>query len=265
MKKGFTLIELIVAISLLAMVLFFSSTVFKVSIDSYRTAVANAEIMQKFRAITDQLNADFKSVQKSPDYNKVSFEMAKSDIGDGDMNVRNDRIILVSAGNFQSSIQYNDKTVSGNVACIFYGLAETNSEDPLDKILLRRQTILVPENAPSGDSLTGEFYDISFSEWNKEYTDTVGNQLMDRPEMDITKSADLPMYMARGVDDFTIKFAKWDGGSDQFEWRPENHEVSSYNNKRIATNAFKFSFTLYDSKGVITNGRRFTHIVYIGD
>ena len=29
--------------------------------------------------------------------------------------------------------------------------------------------------------------------------------------------------------------------------------------------ALKFTFTLYDSKGIIKNGRTFTHIVYIGN
>jgi hypothetical protein len=29
--------------------------------------------------------------------------------------------------------------------------------------------------------------------------------------------------------------------------------------------ALKFTFTLYDSKGVIKNGKTFTHIVYLGD
>jgi hypothetical protein len=29
--------------------------------------------------------------------------------------------------------------------------------------------------------------------------------------------------------------------------------------------ALKFTFTLYDSRGIIPEGRTFTHIVYIGD
>ncbi len=62
--KGFTLIELVVAIALLAMVLGFSGLIFKTCIEAHRTAGANSEIMQKLRAITDQLNRDFKGLQK---------------------------------------------------------------------------------------------------------------------------------------------------------------------------------------------------------
>jgi prepilin-type N-terminal cleavage/methylation domain-containing protein len=43
--KAFTLIELVVAVALLAIVFLFAGTIFKVSIGSYRTSVANAEIM----------------------------------------------------------------------------------------------------------------------------------------------------------------------------------------------------------------------------
>ena len=63
---GFTLIEILVAIGILAIVMSFSSVIFKVGIGAHRTAIANAEIMQKLRAITDQLNADFKGLLKLP-------------------------------------------------------------------------------------------------------------------------------------------------------------------------------------------------------
>ena len=53
-NKAFTLIELLVAIGILAVVMSFASVIFRVSIDAYRTAIANAEIMQKLRAITNQ-------------------------------------------------------------------------------------------------------------------------------------------------------------------------------------------------------------------
>jgi hypothetical protein len=53
-----------VAMGILAMVMGFASVIFRVSINAHRTALANAEIMQKVRAITDQLNADFKGLNK---------------------------------------------------------------------------------------------------------------------------------------------------------------------------------------------------------
>ena len=40
-NKAFTLIELVVAIAILAMVLSFAGVIFKVSIGAYRTAIAN--------------------------------------------------------------------------------------------------------------------------------------------------------------------------------------------------------------------------------
>ncbi len=55
-NKAFTLIELVVAIAILVMVISFAGVIFKVSINSHRTATASAEIMRKLRAITDQFN-----------------------------------------------------------------------------------------------------------------------------------------------------------------------------------------------------------------
>jgi len=53
-----------VAMGILVIILSFAGIIFRVSINSHRTAAANAEIMQKLRAITSQLNADFKGLNK---------------------------------------------------------------------------------------------------------------------------------------------------------------------------------------------------------
>lgn len=73
--------------------------------------------------------------------------------------------------------------------------------------------------------------------------------------MDLRLEDDLVMYMAKGVDNFTIE---WLGGPGSMNW------VRSTSGS-VSTRAFKFTFTLYDSHGVIKNGRTFTHIVYLGD
>jgi prepilin-type N-terminal cleavage/methylation domain-containing protein len=276
MRKAFTLIELVVAVALLAMVFLFAGTIFKVCINSYRTAVANAEIIQKLRAITDQLNADFKGVLWSPG-GKVSFAKDSND-------VRSDSIIFFANGDFQSTRQYDyggsDKTVVGNVACIFYALADVTGyspeekPDPKKKILMRRQTILT-----SDSSLTQNFNLIDRQEYcNKQTLAELiadptfdANALMVVKNLNLNDANDLVNYMAKGVDDFTIQYV---GGEDwgatppiikKFnEWRPENSEVTNWP-KALYPKAFKFTFTLYDSKGVIKEGREFTHIVYIGD
>ena len=63
MKKAFTLTELLVAIAVMAIAMSGVSLIFKVSVDSQRTAKATSEIMRNLRAITDQLNTDFKELQ----------------------------------------------------------------------------------------------------------------------------------------------------------------------------------------------------------
>jgi hypothetical protein len=70
------------------------------------------------------------------------------------------------------------------------------------------------------------------------------------------------------VDDFTIQYVGTEIPPDlskKFnEWRPKNSEVIGWPTNLYPI-AFKFTFTLYDSKGVIKEGRTFTHIIYLGE
>jgi len=139
MKKAFTLIELVVAIGLMVMVISFSGLIFKVSIDGYRTTAANAEIMQKLRAITDQLNADFRGLRKDAPL-LIWFCRVPVPNTFPQRYYRFDQIMFFADGDFQSTQLYRDKTfgpripfntgtpIKGNVARIDYGLAQ--SHDP---------------------------------------------------------------------------------------------------------------------------------------
>jgi len=142
-KNAFTLIELVVAISIVTMVLAFTSVIFKLSIDSYRTAAANAEIVQKLQAITQQLNADFRGQRWKPAGHIQLYTNPPA------YTIRADTILFFANGDFQSINQYDSssdkKTVAGNIAAILYAQNEQPnpiSGSPKEKILLRRQTIL---------------------------------------------------------------------------------------------------------------------------
>ena len=76
--------------------------------------------------------------------------------------------------------------------------------------------------------------------------------------------------MAKGVSNFTIEYEQWNNTTGRFDWLTgsgtfvdADHAIQIH--KRPGAKALKFTFTLRDSKRIIENGRRFTHIVYIGD
>ncbi len=162
------------------------------------------------------------------------------------------------------------KTVSGNVASIFYAQAadpypniDPNTDpftgDPKKKILARIQTILTSDSSlrDSDSDPRGEYCKISLSEWQASSPFADIDQWTAKPPLDPRLEKDLVMYMAKGVDNFTIE---WLGGPGPINWvRSAGKGVS------VSTKAFKFTFTLYDSKGIIKDGRTFTHIVYLGD
>lgn len=162
MKKAFTLIELMVAVGLLAVVLSFAGVIFNVSIESHRMASANAEISQKLRAITDQLNADFGGVRTDAPL-LIWFEKGPDD----DLN-RYDQIMFFADGDFQSIQLYDGSPlrpwntgtpIQGNTARVQYGQArvevvgadkspspqtvsDPNKLEPQQRVLGRRQHIL---------------------------------------------------------------------------------------------------------------------------
>jgi type II secretory pathway pseudopilin PulG len=271
MRKAFTLVELAVAVGLLAMMISFASLIFNVSIDTHRVAMANAEIMQKLQAITSQLNADFEGMRWEAG-GRISFTLSKP-------GVRADRIAFFANGDFQSTEQYlyeksgggeGLKTVFSNVAGVFYGLADASATDPREKILVRRQTMLTYDS-----SLKQDFSLINRQEYCDKQTlaDVVADpclvdDLMEGPDWDPNKwdPNDLVMYLAEGVDDFTIQYVGWDDSGKPFnEWRPIDEDINNEDwwEKGINLIAFKFTFTLYDSKGVLKDGKTFTHIVYL--
>ncbi len=269
MRKAFTLLELVVAVALLAMMISFAALIFDMSIDTYRTATASAEIMQKLQAITGQLNADFKGLRVSPPgMAKISFDMGISDIGGKSVVVRLDSIVFFANGDFQSTSQYDDKTVMGNLAMIYYGLANVSATDPRERVLVRRQTILTSDTVlTEGFDIDGqtEYYKSSLSELVAGGFDV--NSMMVTWGLNLDDPNDLVTYMAEGVDDFTIQYV---GGEDpdqgkQFNaWRPEDSKVIGWP-EQLYPSALKFTLTLYDSKGVLEEGKTFTHIVYLGD
>jgi len=145
MKRAFTLIELVVAVAILAMVLSVAGVIFKVSIESYRTSIANAEIMQKLRAITDQLNSDFKDIRKDAPL-LIWFQQDPAN-----PRQRYDQIMFFSDGDFQSTQLYFPGPASapifgtqvpspigvpirGNLARIYYGQAKVNRDRALPPV-----------------------------------------------------------------------------------------------------------------------------------
>jgi prepilin-type N-terminal cleavage/methylation domain-containing protein len=338
-NKAFTIIELLVAIGILAIVLSFSSVIFKVSIGAHRTAMANAEIMQKLRAITDQLNTDFNGLRKNGEIFVVwvAKPLTSTEHKDNDLDgyERFDRIMFFADGDFQS---YKPPTVRGNIARICYMIAKRDNvsaegQERTKRVLARNLHILT--NDPSLDDLPdfNNLSDIEWYNWNNLYeydkisldgwknipwqnkrnilsattdidvTGTTVNQSIRGVNVDPADANSIHMLLCEGVGEFKIQ-----GWYDsQQQWIPEvdpdgngdladTHfflnepntvpgvlypapdgtvHINTIDYPRTRINeanfniipglgrALKFTFTLYDSRGIIKEGMTFTHIVHL--
>ncbi len=340
-NKAFTLIELLVAIGILAVMLSFVSVIFKVSIGAYRTAIANTEIMQKLRALTSQLNADFEGLRKDGEIFVawVAKPVTAADYKDNDLDgyERFDRIMFFADGDFQS---YKvNPMVRGNVARIFYmiarkGIVRAQGQDRTKRVLARSVHILTADPSLADFLDPNSFSDAQWFEWNNRYEydkislegwkkiawENKKNMLSIMSDITVDTSnisesirgvavepADansIHMLLCEGVGEFKIQ-----GWYDaQQQWLPEvdpdgdgdladTHFFFSdpnsvpgvlypYPSSGVVTmnninypreqvdeahfnaipglgRALKFTFTLYDSKGIIKEGMTFTHIVYL--
>jgi len=285
-RKAFTLIELVVSIAVLAVIVTISGTVFQVTIDTYRQASAQNEIMRKFRAITEQIDEDFNGFIKDA----PAAAIFHSTSGEPDA-IRSDRMVFFSAGDFQTTRQfrYNGnkyKTVHGNVARIYYGQSAepvpstTNLEEIRNVILVRRMQISTVDDTlgyvdANDPNLPVEYSKRPLAVWNLNRPPSNPSGVsawIGRPNAKFdpagpeTKEDVIPMLMAEGVHDFRIQALSSINDKGELVWWPSNFQVNQKEDYRTGSpTAFKFTFTIYDSKGIFKDGKTFTHIVYLAD
>ncbi len=278
MRKAFTLLELVVAIAILAIVFLFAGTIFKVSINAYRVAVANVEIMQKLRAITDQLNRDFEGLQKDgylillcDERNRREFENSVAE------NYRADRIYYFSTGDFQS---WFDPDTRSDIARVYFG-HDKISLDNIEKVFvsewkLARSIVLL---TPGNPSPPGDCRDVSFAECKVDLISALENPndvlINNVVEIDIENNTDdVRHLMCQNAGQMQIEWTDGTITNDELQWNgnpgpTKPTERWGPDNPDNWPKAIKFTFRLYDSKGIINEdgraGRLFTHIVYLGE
>jgi len=182
MRRAFTLMEMVVALGIMALVMSFAGVIFRVSTDSHRLALANAEIMQKLRAITEQLDSDLRGLRKDGEILVFWRAERKANYTGSNRNAeeafdRFDRIMFFADGDFQT--YRANPAVRGNMARISYALASGPSANPAEpnrpqtqkpehRILARTEHILVAPSAaldPCDPLGTGKFTDSQWRDW----------------------------------------------------------------------------------------------------
>ncbi len=283
--NGFTLVELITAVAIMAILAGFMSVIFKSSIDGYRSAGANTEIMQKLRAITEQLNTDFEGFCKDG-YLIIQKDQQREprkvypDLADAKKDFFMDRIYFFTTGDFQSWEQYINEYdtltfAKSNIARVFLGHDSnslSNDNITLSECSLARDVVLLTPQNPDITSITlpEDCRDLSFAQCKSltdvndliSFVEDSNNQyILDvSVEMDI-EHGDIRRLFCENIGEFEITWSRGEIDSDgKFIWWPGN--LGPNDSMPIA---IKFAFTLYDSKRILKDGRRFTHIVYLGD
>lgn len=211
-KKAFTLIELIVALGLVAAMLAGSGYIFSVAASSQKIARATGDVMDKLRIITAQLDQDFAGLQKDMPILVRFDRYDKDEDGDGVAEEhRADQIMFFATGDFSSLRRYElayksnwwDLPIKGQSARLQYGISrpylEQNGENydssldyeyikqdktnnklsPNQRILTRRQHIYSPNIALDGSD---------FVYWHKEFPEVDDSKFEIYDKYEIYKS-----------------------------------------------------------------------------
>jgi prepilin-type N-terminal cleavage/methylation domain-containing protein len=314
-KKAFSLIELLVAVSLLAVVMVMAGAIFRAAIGSYQVAKANAQILQGLRNITSQLDRDLKGISRQGEVCTVCLTESRSDARSPQG--RFDRLVFVASGDFESYKTYRptgadagqDRTVRGNTALISYMLAlrpkagdgklVSAAQIPASRrILARTQHILTPETFEGAIDPNGagsdpkawfkwhnrqEYDNFTVVQWSQMKGPAKANALAMLTDTDVNEASlkagqrgacvdpcdpnSIHMLLCEGVADFSVQ--GWDE-NDPNHWVPvaDSHGTlapTTYSGFPGDGRALKFTFTLVDPKGILKQGRTFTHIVYLKD
>jgi prepilin-type N-terminal cleavage/methylation domain-containing protein len=314
-KKAFSLIEMLVAVGLLAIVMVMAGEIFRAAISSYQGAKANAQILQRLRNITGQLDRDLKGICKQGQVFAVCLTEDRSEARSP--RGRFDRLVFMTNGDFESYRTYRadepnttqDRTVHGNTALISYMLARRLDQTSgkyvpasrvaaARRVLARTQHILTPQqfkgtldpnrlgtNAADWFSWHNrqEYDNLTIGQWTQMAGATKANALSMITDYDVngvtlrsdTRGAcvdpcdpnSIHMLLCDGVADFSVQ--GWDE-NDPNHWVPRADDKgvlapTAYSMFPGDGRALKFTFTLYDPKGILRTGRTFTHIVYLRD
>jgi type II secretory pathway pseudopilin PulG len=166
-NKAFTIVELLVAMGLLVMLLTLSGLVFSTTVEAHRKAGASIDISRNLRAVTDQLNTDFRGLRKDgeillawivrPAIDEKGNMIDVNTDGIPDYYQKFDRILFFADGDFQTyktqpTLSGPEKIVHGNLARLSYMLAKdgagTKASDQPDRarrILARTEHIVTAD------------------------------------------------------------------------------------------------------------------------
>jgi prepilin-type N-terminal cleavage/methylation domain-containing protein len=273
-KKGFTLVEVVTAIGILVVVVVFTGIIFKSSIESYRIAGANAEIIQNLQTITTQLDRDFSQIRRDGLLAVRMVQKSNRSVTQADKDkhitvppVWMDGIYYFTTGDFQS---WFDAGIRSNIARVYFGHDTDSLSDanyiPLNQCKLARDVLLLTPGITLKDIQDRKLYDCNSVSFVKFVSNPNAvedyNDMLTKSILAGTNSDNVRQLMCENVGEMKIE---WINANYAYKIDNSLNWLSVPNSRTVNDwpKALKFTFTLYDSKGILKDGSRFTHIVYL--
>lgn len=185
-QAAFTIVEMVVAMAMVVVMLGISAFVFRFSVQTYRTATAMAEIMQKYQAITNRLETDLSGIRKDAEFavvwapsrerNPDGSVVDENQDGIPDRYLSFDRLYFFAVGDFQSydgQPAESDPIVHSHLAriCYSFGRDQSNRKapdqlDPRERLFCRTQHLLTAADLPAFPDFTSGWNETVFETYN---------------------------------------------------------------------------------------------------
>jgi hypothetical protein len=260
----------VTAIGILVVVVVFTGIIFRSSIESYRIAGANAEIIQNLQTITTQLDRDFAEIRKDGLLAVRMVQKSNRSVTQADKDkhitvppVWMGRIYYFTTGDFQSQNEIGNLERS-NIARIFFGHDTDSLSDanyiPLNQCKLARDVLLL---TPEATKMLADCNNISFVQFVSDPNAFGDMTILYNSVLAGTNQNNIRQLMCENVGELKIEWMNGiDSSTKTLIWSSNG---GTWGPADIWPKALKFTFTLYDSKGILKGGSRFTHIVYLGN
>ncbi len=223
-KKAFTIVELLVAMGLLAVMMAVSAMVFAYAVRAQRAAAATSEIMSRVQALTQQLSGDLNGLRKDGEF-LIVWQPAEQVDSKGAIvpneYISLDRLFLFSSGNAQTFNEQETTTVnvfkriSSNLSRVCYSFDNkflvNKLPDPVveNRLFCRvRHLVTADAEMPAFPNVAG-WNPVTFAsdEYKLEYQTMSINEWWNIPNLPGTPTKDeiLSIVLNAGVGSSSIK------------------------------------------------------------
>ena len=265
--RGFTLIEMVVAVALLVVIILAVGQIFRNASGAIGLAQATSEVVSNVRGAQLQIEQDIAGLDRR------GFMTIKT-LTAGTGTIRSDQIVFTTVGSFTNYTTANSysSAASANAAIIQYDQAGTyvaspTTTSPAYVAILARQVTALCVGTSYGTP--GQIYGtLSLTAPLPAIQNPAAITTPPTVPASTTDCFKMMPIMLQGVSSFAVDWTMSAPAAGALVWTSPTTTATTFSNDSNGgtyPKALRFTYTVTDTKNVLQGGRTFVHIVKLPD